>query len=122
MERHPRRRHYFDPPRPDRRRRSRMIARSRPRLVYAGRWPFLVLAAVLVSAGIAVTATTGRDVLAWIPAVVLLAWLAYAIRIRRPVPAGRPGNGPDPEPGAGVREPRRPLPMSPAGAAERPLG
>jgi hypothetical protein len=47
----------------------------------------------------------------------VLVWLGF----RRPrVPAGPHRDGPAPPGGAGVREPRRPLPMGPAGAAARP--
>jgi len=50
------------------------------------------------------------------PVGVAIVWLAYAVRLRRF--AG--GSGWDRPPGMGVREPRRPLPKSPAGAAARP--
>jgi hypothetical protein len=47
----------------------------------------------------------------------VLVWLGF----RRPrVPAGPHRDGPAPPGGAGVREPRRPRPVSPAGAAARP--
>jgi hypothetical protein len=49
------------------------------------------------------------------------AWLGYGIRLARRVPAGPHGDGPAPPGGAGVREPRRPLPLSPAGSAARPM-
>ena len=54
-------------------------------------------------------------------AVAVLAFLT--VTIRRPVPAGprSGGDGPAPPGGAGVREPRRPRPVTPAGAAALPL-
>jgi hypothetical protein len=51
--------------------------------------------------------------------VVVAAWLAAVLRITHPLPAGPGGDGPAPPGGAGVREPRRPLPVAPAGVAER---
>ena len=53
--------------------------------------------------------------------VLLLAWLGLALRVRRLQPAGPRGEGPIPPGGVGVREPRRPLPFAPAGAAAIPL-
>lgn len=57
--------------------------------------------------------------------VLLLAGLGLALRVRRLQPAGPTGpaggNGPIPPGGVGVREPRRPLPHAPAGAAALPL-
>jgi hypothetical protein len=88
--------------------------------VYRGRWQFAALASVVVVAGIAVAAIVGRGDIATVPVAVAAVWLIYAIRLQ-PTPAGGGGNGPGPEPGAGVREPRRPLPKSPAGVAERSI-
>jgi hypothetical protein len=49
------------------------------------------------------------------PVGVTILWIAYALRLKRLIASG--GGGPDAPPGAGVREPRRPLPKRPAGAA-----
>jgi hypothetical protein len=49
-----------------------------------------------------------------------IAWAVLALRVERLEPAGPSGEDPDPG-GAGVREPRRPLPLAPAGAAALPL-
>jgi hypothetical protein len=54
-------------------------------------------------------------------AVAILAWLTLALRLTRLEPAGPRGDGPTSPGGAGVREPRRPLPLAPAGAAAMPL-
>lgn len=97
-----------------------MARRGHYRLVYRGRWWAAALGVVLTAAAITLGVTFGLLMVSMSPVIVMLAWLAYAVRIR-PVPAGTGGGGPDTEPGAGVREPRRPLPMSPAGAAERPF-
>jgi hypothetical protein len=51
----------------------------------------------------------------------VVAWLILALRVPRLEPAGPGGDGPTPPGGAGVREPRRPMPLSPAGAAAMPL-
>ena len=52
----------------------------------------------------------------------LLAWLVSVLRVARRQPAGPPrGDDPGPPGGAAVREPRRPLPLAPAGAAALPL-
>jgi hypothetical protein len=53
--------------------------------------------------------------------VALLGWLGVGLRWRRLQPAGPGGDGPTPPGGVGVREPRRPLPYAPAGAAAMPL-
>jgi hypothetical protein len=103
---------------------ERVIASTRRyRLVYRGRLPALVPLAVLLGAVLAGGIVAGRTGLAAVAAGVVLAiWLAYRIRLARSVPAGPPGDGPAPPGGAAVREPRRPLPMSPAGSAARPRG
>ncbi len=54
-------------------------------------------------------------------AAVVSTWLALTLRVTRLQPAGPGGDGPAPPGGAGVREPRRPLPYAPAGAAAMPL-
>jgi len=109
-------------PRSARWRRGRVLFRSRHhRLVYAGRWPLAAIALAL-SVGVAVAAAVaGPPTIATASALVIAAWTVYALRLQRLVPAGLRGDGPDSPPGVGVREPRRPLPKSPAGAAERPL-
>jgi hypothetical protein len=72
--------------------------------------------------------TTVMSITGWVllgtvvAATVLVGWLAYALRLMRLQPAGPPsGNGPAPPGGAAVREPRRPMPLAPAGAAAVPL-
>jgi hypothetical protein len=103
-------------------RRARVIARFRHhRVVYAGRWQPLALAVLLCLTAVVLAVTLGPLSIAFASAIVLAAWLGYAIRVQRLVPAGTRFGGPDSPPGAGVREPRRPLPKSPAGAAERAL-
>jgi len=94
---------------------------GRHRLLYAGRWPFAVLAAVVSAAALAIGLVRALPPLAVAPVAVIAAWALYAMRWRRLVPAGTGGLGPDEPGGAGVREPRRPRPKGPAGAAERPL-
>jgi hypothetical protein len=51
----------------------------------------------------------------------ILIWLSLSISVVRLTPAGPGGDGPAPPGGAGVREPRRPLPYAPAGAAAMPV-
>jgi hypothetical protein len=103
-------------------RRGRVLLRSRRhRLVYAGRWPLAAIAIALCVGVAVVAAVAGPPTIASASAVVIAAWIMYALRLQRLVPAGIRGDGPDSPPGIGVREPRRPLPKSPAGAAERPL-
>src|SRR5437764_373734 len=76
--------------------------------------------AVLADAGTSIAAGhLGTSVL--VSGLLVMAWLGYGMRLARRVPAGPHGDGPAPPGGAGVREPRRPLPMSPAGAAARPV-
>lgn len=103
-------------------RRARVIVSlGHRRLVYQGRWQLAALATMLSVAAVVVGVTFGQLIVAMSALVVVAAWLAYAMRVQRPVAAGPWGDGRGPAPGAGVREPRRPLPKSPAGAAERPL-
>jgi hypothetical protein len=103
-------------------RRGRVLLRSRHhRLVYAGRWPLAAIAFALCVGAAVAAAVAGPPTIATASAVVIALWMAYAVRLQRLVPAGIRGDGPDSPPGIGVREPRRPLPKSPAGAAERPL-
>jgi uncharacterized protein (DUF58 family) len=97
------------------------------RLAYRSHPLFLVLLLVVVAAALTTGALTGYLAAASaIAGVLVLAWLFYALRIRRPLPSGpgpRRGSGGDDDPagGAGVREPRRPIPQAPAGAAALPL-
>jgi hypothetical protein len=80
----------------------------------------IALAVAALTAGLLtgyVVAGTGALVL------LLLVGLAAALRVVRPVPAGPGprGDGPAPPGGASMREPRRPLPRSPSGAAAMPI-
>jgi hypothetical protein len=71
-----------------------------------------------VIAGLVATAVLSGYLLFGIGAIVgVLGWLAIVLRVTRLAPAGPRGDGPAPPGGAGVREPRRPLPHAPAGAA-----
>jgi hypothetical protein len=75
-------------------------------LVSVGALIHLLLVAVLVSSGFAVL------------------WLIATVRLLHgiPLPMGPGGGGGGPPPdGGGVREPRRPLPLSPTGAAALPI-
>jgi len=100
---------------------ARPVARlGRHRLLYAGRRPVAALAALVSVAALVNGLVFGLLPVALAPVAVVGLWAAYALRWRPLVPAGG-GFGPDTPPGAGVREPRRPLPKSPAGAAEMPL-
>jgi hypothetical protein len=81
---------------------------------------------LVMLAAVAAAFTTGlltRHVLAGtgVVAVLLVLWLARTVRVTRPAPAGPRGDGPAPPGGAGVREPRRPRPLSPSGAAVVPI-
>jgi hypothetical protein len=98
--------------------RDRTLVRFRGRaLIYRGRLPMLLLAAGAVTAAIVTGTLFGLTVVAVAaPVAVMLGWLAYAVRL----PRFAGGGGPDWPPGIGVREPRRPLPKNPAGAAARP--
>jgi len=72
----------------------------------------------LVAALVTGAAAVGYLLVGGVAAVVVtLAWLAFALRITSLLPAGPHGDGPAPPGGAGVREPRRPLPYAPAGGA-----
>lgn|SRR6185437_12154800 len=108
----PRRRHG----RPTRRRRARQRLRYRRRITALA--AMLVLAAAALGTG---TATGHLGVSVLVAGLLVAAGLGYGMRPTRPTAAGPHGNGPTPPGGAGVREPRRPLPISSAGAAARPL-
>lgn len=92
----------------------------RHRVVYRGpRW-LLALAPAVAVAAVTAGALAGYLVVGGLVAMlVVVGWLGYALRVRRSVTAGPRGNGPAPPGGASVREPRRPLPVAPAGTAAR---
>jgi hypothetical protein len=91
------------------------------RLVYRGRLVVLIALAVLIGVALGTGTATGHLGIGALSAGLLVtAWLAYSLRLVRLVPAGPRGDGPAPPGGASVREPRRPLPMSPAGSTARP--
>jgi hypothetical protein len=97
------------------------MRRRQRKLVLRGGLPLLLaLAAAIATATVAATLSEALLPGVLAVAVLILTWGAFAIRMRRKALAwtGRPGN--DPPGGAGVREPRRPRPQSPAGAAELP--
>jgi hypothetical protein len=106
-------------------RRRRAVAGRRQRvvlhvrrlaIVHRGRPRAVVLAIALALCGLFIALAVGsRIAMIVAPAGVTVLWIGYALRLRRLVASG--GGGPDAPPGAGVREPRRPLPKSPAGAA-----
>lgn len=102
-------------------RRVRVLARHGSRaLTYRGRLPVLLLFLVLAATAITVGLFTGRVFLtATVVVVLALAWASYALRLTRITPVG-PDGWPPPG-GAAVREPRRPLPKAPGGAAAFPL-
>jgi hypothetical protein len=103
-------------------RRSRLIARRGNRaLFYRGPvWSLAALLGTLLAVFIVALVTTYVIEGAITILVAFLVWAVLALRVVRLEPAGPSGDGPDPG-GAGVREPRRPLPMAPAGAAALPL-
>jgi hypothetical protein len=104
-------------------RRGSATLRPRRRARLRHWWRVLVVMAVLATALIVTGALTGLLVPAIVTsAAFVLAWTAFLLRPRRRVPQGGSGGGGRPGPqGGGVREPRRPLPMSPAGAAALPI-
>ena len=97
-----------------------LLRRRRACLVWSGR-PVVMLASTLVVvlavagfglvSGYAVAVAAGLAVLA--------ATFVTGLRTRGAV-SGGPGGWPEPPDGAGVREPRRPLPLAPSGAAFAP--
>ena len=119
----PRRRGVAGPGGPGPRRRRvrrpryrRVVLRPRRRRIAV-----LVLLLPVVAAVLATGLAVGHfGPSALLSGLVVAAGLVFVIRPARRVPAGPRGDGPAPPGGAGVREPRRPLPMSPAGAAARP--
>jgi len=108
-----------------RRRRNRpvrvLIRTRRRRLVYRGRPLALMALAALAAAALGTGTATGHlGVGAILTGLAVTAWLAYSLRLTRPMPAGPHGDGPGPPGGASVREPRRPLPICPSGSNARP--
>jgi len=103
-------------------RRVRVIVSQRDRaLIFQGRAPVLLVLLVLLAATLSTAVITGYlRIGSAIGGALVLAWLAYGLRVMRLTPDGPRGDGPAPPGGAGVREPRRPRPHSPAGAAARP--
>jgi hypothetical protein len=101
----------------------RVVVRTRHhQLVYRGRIVVPTVLVPLVAAGLGTATATGHlGMSVLVSGLLVTAWLGYGMRLARRVPAGPHGDGPAPPGGAGVREPRRPLPMSPAGAAARPM-
>jgi hypothetical protein len=100
----------------------RVVIRTRHhRLVYRGRIAALIALAVLTGVALGAGATAGHlGIGALLAGLSVTAWLACSLRLTRPVPAGPQGDGPAPPGGASVREPRRPLPISPGGSTARP--
>jgi hypothetical protein len=82
---------------------------------------FSLLTLVLVGALTAAALTGYLLVGLGFTGVLVLIRLAFALRLGRLQPFGPSGGGPASPGGAGVREPRRPRPLSPAGAAMLPL-
>jgi hypothetical protein len=104
-------------------RRGWLVYRRPPRkLVYRGRL-WMLVGLLVVIAGLVTGGLLAGYLLAWLGGAVLalLAWLGYALRVVVAERAGPGGGGPTRPGGAGVREPRRPLPRSPAGAAALPI-
>jgi hypothetical protein len=100
---------------------ERLLARTpHHRVVYRGRVSAMVLMLLFALAVFAVGILAGHTVAGTVVAgLVVVGWIAYGVRVRRPVPAGPGGDGPAPPGGASMREPRRPLPVAPAGTAAR---
>jgi hypothetical protein len=101
----------------------RVVVRSRHhQLVYRGRIAVLAVTVALVAAAFGAGTATGHlGMSVLVSGLLVAAWLGYSLRLDRRVPAGPHGDGPAPPGGAGVREPRHPLPLSPAGSAARPM-
>ena len=106
-----------------RNRRRLMRARRRQRtLLHRAPARALVLLVGVIAALATAAATTGYFLAGAVTVgVAVVAWLILALRVSRLQPAGPGGDGPAPPGGAGVREPRRPVPLAPAGAAAMPL-
>jgi hypothetical protein len=82
---------------------------------------FLLLTLVLAGALTAIALAGYLLVGFALTGVLLLIRLAFALRLRRLQPFGPWSGGPTSPGGASVREPRRPRPLSPAGAAAMPI-
>jgi hypothetical protein len=106
-----------------RRRRVRVLARRGNReLTYRGRPRTPLLLLVLGVAALTLSAIAGYPLVGSAAlGLLVIAWIGFALRVVRIVPAGPGGDGPAPPGGAGVREPRRPRPFAPAGAAAMPI-
>jgi hypothetical protein len=104
-------------------RRHRRVARRGERALFyrAPVWTVAAMAGAVASLTTAALLTGYLLAGLLIAGLVLLAWLSLAFRVMRLSPASPPGSGPTDPGGAGVREPRRPLPVAPAGAAAMPL-
>jgi hypothetical protein len=100
----------------------RVLIRTRHhRLVYRGRIAALIALAALTGVALGMGTATGHlGVGAVVVGLIGAAWLVYSVRLTRPVPSGPHGDGPAPPGGASAHEPRRPLPVSPAGSTARP--
>jgi hypothetical protein len=98
------------------------VWRSRRRALHWTWRPVVLLLSGLACAAVIVVGVLVS--LPWVGLAVavlpLLVWLTAALRLRRRLPSGG-GPGRIPPGGASMREPRRPLPRSPAGAAARPF-
>ncbi|MEV4510996.1 hypothetical protein AB0K00_18735 [Dactylosporangium sp. NPDC049525] len=98
-----------------------VIRTRRHQLVYRGRVTALIVPAASTGAALGAGTVTGHPGIgAVVAGLIVVAWLVYSLRLTRPVLSGSPGDGPAPPGGASVREPRRPLPVRPAGSAARP--
>ena len=100
---------------------ARVVLRTRRhRLVYRGRVAALIVLAASTGAALSAGTVTGHLGIGTAAAgLIVVAWLASSLRLTRPVSSGPPRGGPAPPGGASVREPRRPLPVCPAGSAAR---
>jgi hypothetical protein len=103
-------------------RRTRVLIRTRHHLLaYRGRLGVLAVVTLLSAIAFGIGTAAGHPAISALAAgLVVFARLGTGLRLTRAVPAGRHGSGPASPGGASVREPRRPLPMSPAGSAARP--
>ena len=104
------------------RRRLMRVRRRERTLLYRAPARALVLLLGIVAALATAAATTGYFRAGAVTiGVAVVAWLILALRVTRLQPAVPRGDGPTASGGAGVREPRRPMPLAPAGAAAMPL-
>ncbi|MEV6850304.1 hypothetical protein [Actinoplanes sp. NPDC051411] len=104
-----------------RRLRYRTGARRKRELAYRGRVAVLIPLLGLVGLALVTGAVNNRlGAGALVAGLAVAVGLAHGLRLARPVLTGPRGDGPTPPGGAAVREPRRPLPMSPSGCGARP--